>query len=153
MNNFHFWNFHSKKIKSYPSPNAFTFVLMSLVLCLSHGCHMDVTCISDFSMWYHKVNLLSKIWHEKSDMHVTSMWHPSDKQRTRLIVGLVSERWKTPIFYYLLNNIPICITTANYSISFHKPWTSELLNQNHYLYYIRCTWLLVLLLMLPLMLL
>ena len=26
------------------------FLLMSLVLCLSDGCHMDVTCISDFSM-------------------------------------------------------------------------------------------------------
>ena len=45
---------------------------------------MDVTWVSDFScqillskfaLWYHM---------EKSDMHVTSMWHPCDKQRTRL---------------------------------------------------------------------
>ena len=27
--------------------------IMSLFLCLSDRCHKDVTCISDFSMWYH----------------------------------------------------------------------------------------------------
>ena len=46
--------------------------------------HIDVTCISDFScqillskftLWYHM---------EKFDMHMASMWHQCDTQRTRL---------------------------------------------------------------------
>ena len=56
------------------------YLTMSLVLCLSDGCQMDVTCISDFSMWYHNiVNLLSKIWYEKCDIHVILMWYAKDQ--------------------------------------------------------------------------
>ena len=67
------------RIWKSPQRRSGSFAYHMSITCRYVTCVSDFSCqilLSKFALWYHI---------EKSDMHVTSMWHPCDKQRTRLI--------------------------------------------------------------------
>ena len=83
-------------------------VSMSLVLCLSHRYHMDVTYISDYreqSLGLSQIDVLMTVWHP-SDTYVISKGPGSNGRNNRGIHKIPNQSLLTRIHPY----VPCCVT-------------------------------------------